>query len=90
MLIMEININGMTIEIQKTYYNKSKVQEDGVTHIIDTEHRYPVFQFGMAKNYFDIDDKNELIKLISKDLKDISSELEKQIDKEKDNKEVER
>ena len=80
---MEININGMTIEIRKTYYNKSKVQEDGITHIIDTEHRYPVFQFGMAKNYFDIDDKNELIKLISKDLKDISSELEKQIkDKE--------
>lgn len=83
MLIMEININGMTIEIRKTHYNKSKVQEDGITHIIDTEHIYPVFQFGMTKNYFDIDDKNELIKLISKDLKDISSELEKQIkDKE--------
>lgn len=80
MLIMKIEINGMTIEIQKTYYNKSKVQEDGVTHIIDTEHRYPVFQFGLAKNYFDIEDKNELLKLISKDLKDIASELEKQIE----------
>lgn len=83
MLIMQVNINGMTIEIQKTYYNKSKVQEDGITHIIDTEHRYPVFQFGMAKNYFDIDDKNELLSILSKDLKDIASELEKQIkDKE--------
>lgn len=90
MLIMEININGMTIEIRKTYYNKSKVQEDGITHIIDTEHRYPVFQFGMAKNYFDIDDKNELLKSLVTDLKGITSELEKQIDKEKDNKEVER
>lgn len=88
MLIMKIDINGMTIEIQKTYYNKSKVQEDGITHIIDTEHRYPVFQFGMAKNYFDIEDKNELLKLISKDLKDIASELEKQIDNQKE--EVER
>lgn len=85
---MEVDINGMSIEIQKTYYNKSKVQEDGVTHIIDSEHRYPVFQFGMAKNYFDIEDKNELLKLILKDLKDIANELEKQISK--DNKEVER
>lgn len=90
MLIMEININGMTIEIQKTYYNKSKVQKDGVTHIIDTEHRYPVFQFGMSKNYFDIDDKNDLLELLVDDLRNIANELEKQIDKEKDSEEVER
>lgn len=81
---MQTKINGTSIEIQKTYYNKSKVQEDGITHIIDTEHRYPVFQFGLAKNYFDIEDKNELLKLISKDLKDIASELEKQIDNQKE------
>lgn len=87
---MEININGMTIEIQKTYYNKSKVQEDGITHIIDTEHNYPVYQFGMAKNYFDIDDKNDLLELLVDDLRNIANELEKQIDKEKDSKEVER
>lgn len=90
MLIMEININGMTIEIQKTYYNKSKVQEDGITHIIDTEHNYPVYQFGMAKNYFDIDDKNDLLELLVDDLRNIANELEKQIDKEKDSEEVER
>lgn len=72
---MEVDINGMSIEIQKTYYNKSKVQDDGITHIIDTEHRYPVFQFGMAKNYFDIEDKNELLKSVVSDLKDIMSEL---------------
>ena len=87
---MQVNINGMTIEIQKTYYNKSKVQEDGITHIIDTEHNYPVYQFGMAKNYFDIDDKNDLLELLVDDLRNIANELEKQIDKEKDNKEVER
>ena len=87
---MQVNINGMTIEIQKTYYNKSKVQEDGITHIIDTEHNYPVYQFGMAKNYFDIDDKNDLLKLLVDDLRNIANELEKQIDKEKDSKEVER
>lgn len=87
---MEIDINGMSIEIQKTYYNKSKVQDDGITHIIDTEHRYPVFQFGMAKNYFDIEDKNELLKLLVTDLKDITLELEKQIDKQEEKEEVER
>ena len=86
---MEININGMIIEIQKTYYNKSKVQEDGVTHIIDTEHNYPVYQFGMAKNYFDIDDKNDLLELLVDDLRNIANELEKQIDKQEE-KEVER
>lgn len=87
---MQVNINGMELEIVKTYYNKSKVQEDGVTHIIDTEHNYPVYQFGMAKNYFDIDDKNDLLELLVDDLRNIANELEKQIDKEKDNKEVER
>ena len=89
---MQVNINGMTIEIQKTYYNKSKVQEDGITHIIDTEHNYPVYQFGMSKNYFDIDDKNDLLELLVDDLRNIANELEKQIDKdkEKDSKEVDR
>lgn len=87
---MQVNINGMELEIVKTYYNKSKVQEDGVTHIIDTEHNYPVYQFGMAKNYFDIDDKNDLLELLVDDLRNVANELEKQIDKEKDNKEVER
>ena len=87
---MQVNINGMTIEIQKTYYNKSKVQEDGITNIIDTEHNYPVYQFGMAKNYFDIDDKNDLLELLVDDLRNIANELEKQIDKEKDSEEVER
>lgn len=87
---MQVNINGMELEIIKTYYNKSKVQEDGITHIIDTEHNYPVYQFGMAKNYFDIDDKNDLLELLVDDLRNIANELEKQIDKEKDNKEVER
>lgn len=81
---MQVNINGMELEIVKTYYNKSKVQEDGITHIIDTEHNYPVYQFGMAKNYFDIDDKNDLLELLVDDLRNIANELEKQIDREKE------
>ena len=47
-----MEINGVQIEIKKSWYNKSQLQEDGITHIIDTEHQYPVYQFGLAKNYF--------------------------------------
>lgn len=87
---MQVNINGMELEISKTYYNKSKVQEDGITYIIDTEHSYPVYQFRMSKNYFDIDNKNDLLKLLIDDLRNTTNELEKQIEREKDSKEVEK
>ena len=49
-----MKINDMQIEIKKSWYNKSQLQEDGITHIIDTEHQYPVYQFGLAKNYFSL------------------------------------
>lgn len=80
---MQIEINGVLIEINKTWYNKSQVQEDGITHIIDTEHQYPVYQFGMAKNYFDIDDRNELLQSLVQDMRSVADQLEKQISKDK-------
>lgn len=80
---MQIEINGVLIEINKTWYNKSQVQEDGITHIIDTEHQYPVYQFGMAKNYFDIDDRNELLQSLVQDIRSVADQLEKQISKDK-------
>lgn len=87
---MQIKINDAHLQIVKSYYNKSKIQEDGITHIIDTEHQYPLYQFGLAKNYFDIEDKNDLLGSLVNDLRDIASELEAQIDKEKKSEEVER
>lgn len=87
---MQIKINDAHLQIVKSYYNKSKIQEDGVTHIIDTEHQYPLYQFGLAKNYFDVEDKDELIRNLVDDLRNIASELEAQIDKEKESKGVER
>lgn len=87
---MQIKINDAHLQIVKSYYNKSKVQEDGITHIIDTEHQYPLYQFGLAKNYFDVEDKDELIRNLVDDLRNIASELEAQIDKEKESKGVER
>lgn len=85
-----MKINDIEIEIRKNFYNKSHVQEDGITHIIDTEHSYPVYQFGMAKNYFDIEDKRDVIRSIVADLKSVTSELEQLLEKEQDKDEQER
>lgn len=82
---MKLN-NDIEMEIHKTWYNKTKVQPDGITHIVDTEHQYPVYQFGMAKNYFDIEDKGEVVDCIIADLRSTIQQLEqlKKSDLEKD------
>ena len=77
-----MKINDMQIEIKKSWYNKSQLQEDGITHIIDTEHQYPVYQFGLAKNYFDIEEKSDVIRTIIKDLEGIIQTLGELLEKE--------
>ena len=77
-----MKINDMQIEIKKSWYNKSQLQEDGITHIIDTEHQYPVYQFGLAKNYFDIEEKSDVIRKIIKDLEGIIQTLGELLEKE--------
>ena len=77
-----MKINDMQIEIKKSWYNKRQVQEDGITHIIDTEHQYPVYQFGLAKNYFDIEEKSDVIKMIIKDLEGMIQTLGELLEKE--------
>lgn len=72
-----INHNNMQMNIRKSYYNKSRVQEDGITHIIDTSVDYPVYNFSLSKNYFDIDDKATVVREILNDLKSIEAVLEK-------------
>ncbi len=79
---MKLN-NGTELEIHKTWYNKTKVQEDGVTHIVDpTPHT--VYQFGMAKNYFDIEDKVAVVDAIITDLKTTIQQLEQMKQKDID------
>lgn len=77
-----MKINDIQIEIKKSWYNKSQLQEDGITHIIDTEHQYPVYQFGLAKNYFDIEEKSDVIRTIIKDLEGIIQTLGELLEKE--------
>lgn len=77
-----MEINGVQIEIKKSWYNKSQLQEDGITHIIDTEHKYPIYQFGLAKNYFDIEERPDVIRAIIKDLEGMIQTLGELLEKE--------
>lgn len=68
--------NGVEIEIHKTWYNKTVIQPDGITHIVDTSKQYTAFQFGLAKNYFDAETNDEVVDEIIKDLQSTIRELE--------------
>lgn len=69
--------NDVEIVIHKTSYNKTIVQPDGITQIVDTSKRYTAYQFGMAKNYYDCGTKEEVIDSIIQDLYSTIEELTK-------------
>lgn len=71
-----MKVNDIDIVIHKSWYNKSQVQEDGVTHIIDTSTQYPLYQLCINKNYFDYTDDTQLVKDIIKDLNSVISKLQ--------------
>lgn len=82
-----LDINGLQIGINKSWYNKTKLQDDGVTQIIDTAKQYPMYQVQIVKNYFDIEDNDIVVKKIISDLKDLIVKLEqlqKESEKERD------
>lgn len=75
--------NDVEIEIHKVLYNKTIRQPDGITQIVDTSRQYTAYQFGMAKNYFDIDTKEEVIDEIITDLQSTIEELTRMKEKAK-------
>ena len=79
---MQLKIGDMELIIEKSWYNRSIVSEDGITHTIDTEHRYPYYQFGMGKNYLGIDKKKDMLECLVADLKMVTAELEKHLERE--------
>ena len=82
MVSMTLN-NGMEMEIKRSWYNKTKVQDDGVTHIVDPK-QYIVYQFGMAKNYFDAESKQEAVQQIIDDLQSTISQLQEVLKQDKE------
>lgn len=75
-----MNINGVEIEIKKNWYNKTKVQDDGITHVVDPT-QYTVYQFGMAKNYF-MENRIDVLNSLISDLEQVTQHLIKMRDKE--------
>ena len=77
-----MKINGVNISISESHYNKSKVQEDGITHKIDTDKQYSMYMLELHKVYFD-SSKEETLKQVIGDLETVVSKL-KQIQKQKE------
>lgn len=75
--------DNLNIHIQESWYNKSIVEKDGVTHRIDTSKQYPVYQLEIFKNYF-VGTREEAVKEIIQDLKGLVSELEQVLNKGKE------
>lgn len=66
--------NGMNMIIHKSWYNKTKVQEDGITHIVETE-EYPMYILELQKLYKTQNTKEEVIEQIILDLESTIQQL---------------
>lgn len=74
--------NGIDLVIRKSYYNKTKVQEDGVTQVVDTDTQHPLYQLQVSKSYFDTDSESEVVDKIIDDLQSSIEILRKIREKE--------
>ncbi len=63
-----MKFKDIQFEIKENYYNKTEVQADGITHKIDTETKYKMYQFGMAKNYMQVNNKEDMLNQLINDL----------------------
>lgn len=73
--------NGLNINIHKSFYNKAIKGKDNI-YVPDVEHRYPLYELEIYKNYRDISTKEECIEELIKDLKSTIKEL-KNLEKER-------
>ena len=71
-----MKINDVLVNIQKSWYNKTKVAEDGVTHHIDTSTQYPLHHLNISKTYFDIEDRLDVVDEVIKDLTEVIEHLQ--------------
>ena len=78
-----MKIDDIELQIEKSWYHKTILQEDGVTQMVDVSKRYPYYQFIMAKNYLQVESKEEMLALLVEDLKKVTVEMEKQLEKER-------
>lgn len=69
--------NDIKLDIHKSWYNKTVLQADGVTYLIDTSKQYPVYDVQLYKNYFDYENREDLISAIIADLEKTIDSLNK-------------
>lgn len=77
-----MKINDVNFGFQSFNYNKSEVQADGVTHIINTDKEYTGYQLEVSKCYMD-GTKQEVVKQAIDDLKGIITYLEQVLEQDK-------
>ena len=77
-----MKINEAIVQVEEFEYNKTKVQPDGITHIIDTDTKYKAYQLELYKTYFH-SDRKEVTKQIIKDLRSIADKLQVMLENEK-------
>lgn len=64
----------MDIKLVPFKYNKTVVQEDGVTHKVDTEHSYTAYQLSITETYFE-ENKQQVAKNVVRDLNKLRDEI---------------
>lgn len=80
-----MQINGIDVTINKQKYNKTEVQDDGITHKVNTDKEYTMYSLQMFKNYFDSDTDEEVVRSIINDLKAVTRKLETLLEQDKEN-----
>ena len=72
----------MKIDIRKRKYNKTKTT-DGIHYEVDTDTEYECYEVILAGRYTDVNNKEELKRLIKNDLENIIKALDNEIEKER-------
>lgn len=57
----------MDMKLTPVKYNRTVVQPDGITNIVDTEHDYTGYQLSITEMYFK-EDKREVVECVVRDL----------------------
>lgn len=73
-------ISDAEVDVIKSWYNKTKVGPDGITHTIDTETQYPLYKLNINKIYYNLDNKEQVVNEIIGDLREIADHLQEMRD----------
>lgn len=79
-----MNINNLEFHIKKSWYNKSYLNKNSKIMEINTNKSYTLYELNISKNYFDIEDKEEVVTQIISDLENLIAKLKELKEKNKE------